>query len=679
MTDRNSILKHYALLIGIDAYPEEGCSLHGCVRDVQEIREYLTKSGATVDIQMLTATSKDRDLSVATESSGLLPTHSNVVSSFEKITAKASSGDFVYIHFSGHGTAIEPRSEYSNSSSGDLALVLLEGIRGTDIRYLRGLELAHLLRKMVEKKLVVTLILDCCFSGGVVRVNDLVRFLPYDSAVDKEYPPLFGQSPGLEDEAILSPFRGASMRPNWLINPDGYTILAACRPSEKAKEVTVNKQKHGALSYFLLRAFIKQGRVGGRQQQIYAYLCARFRETCPKQKPMLYGNKSLWFFEESRHAIDAISIPVFKNESGLFQLEAGQAHGVCDGDQFALCTIDSAEHSSGALHDSIIAEVIHARALLSDLTVLDSSSVTAASGLTAIPRSHLSFRKFPIQLELRLPCRGVWTAALQERLWLNIQYIDDVVPHTSFSFYVAVIANDQYEIRDQSNQVIPNLPASPYDLEEDANFVLDVLEHFLRFKLVKNMANEHPAPPFRNSFDVQLINNTKGKIYSPGCSQGVPFKSSCSHSECLVEVEDGGILEILVQNKSEERTGALHVHAYTMGFCWEIENLLKGDHDVIPPRGSNKSVDFEQGSSGLWKKKIRMMVGDLPGDEEKRYCDDIFKIFLTTQQTSFMSIELPELGKIATRRRPSRSRGEGQGHLSEDWAVLTFRVRTYVR
>lgn len=89
----------------------------------------------------------------------------------------AKGGDFVYIHYSGHGTRLP---------SG-LALVLLsEDGRGS--RYLRGRNLASDLHNMVKKGLRVTLVLDCCFSGSVVRNSDWhgfeVRCIDYNPTVD---------------------------------------------------------------------------------------------------------------------------------------------------------------------------------------------------------------------------------------------------------------------------------------------------------------------------------------------------------------------------------------------------------------------------------------------------------------------------------------------------------------
>ena len=195
------------------------------------------------------------------------------------MTSTADPGDFIYIHYSGHDTTIGPSSEYSNASTGDLALVLLEQTSATDIRYLRGLGLAYLLKTMVTNGLTVTLVLDCCFSGSVTRGDSSVRCLSYDPAIDAAYPPVPGQILSLEDEAGCLAHRSGSMNPNWLVNPDGYTILAACGSNEKAIELEFNGQRHEVLSYFLIKILEKLRDIRAKQRRIFAQLYSRFSKT----------------------------------------------------------------------------------------------------------------------------------------------------------------------------------------------------------------------------------------------------------------------------------------------------------------------------------------------------------------------------------------------------------------
>lgn len=84
------------------------------------------------------------------------PTCRNVTLAVEKITCEAKRGDFVYIHYSGHGTRIRASIPFafSNTSTGDLALVLLGGERGERVNCLKGRTLAGLLNTMVNNGLL---------------------------------------------------------------------------------------------------------------------------------------------------------------------------------------------------------------------------------------------------------------------------------------------------------------------------------------------------------------------------------------------------------------------------------------------------------------------------------------------------------------------------------------------
>lgn len=114
--------------------------------------------------------------------------------------------------------------------------------------------MAHLLKAMVDKELVLNFILDCCFSVTVYCEDyTTIRFLPYDAEIDSKYPLSFGKSLG--DKADRPANSDAFMLPNWLINSDGYAILVACDPHEFAKRITSDRQNHGALFYFLLKTF----------------------------------------------------------------------------------------------------------------------------------------------------------------------------------------------------------------------------------------------------------------------------------------------------------------------------------------------------------------------------------------------------------------------------------------
>ena len=166
-------------------------------------------------------------------------------------------------------------------------------------------------------------------------------------------------------------------------------------------------------------------------------------------------------------------------------------------------------------------------------------------------------------------------------------------------------------------------------------------------------------------------------MFHPGCLQVGRRYTACSHPECCIEVEDGQKVELVVGNKERKGGKDLYLYIYNMGACWDIENIVRGGYDVIPPYGSNQDdEDFNQGTDGEWSKDIEMTIPPEIIDRGQDHCDDIVKIFLTLQPTSFDLLELPEIGELVEEHRTSGSRGKGGNYLSEDWAALSFCIRT---
>lgn len=220
---------HYAILIGIDAYPVR--PLKSCVQDVQDVQGYILRNLDVVNIQTFIAAESTREAAPMPESSqntNMSPTYHNVTDALDKVATRANPGAAVYIHYSGHGTRELHSSydEFSNESTGDLALVLLDGQGGT--RCLYGSRLAISLKTMVERGLIVTLVLDCCFSASFYRryLDPSIRFLPPDNVTHTAGSSTVVNALGLS--RLSSPdgeSRDASMFPSWLINPDGYVAL----------------------------------------------------------------------------------------------------------------------------------------------------------------------------------------------------------------------------------------------------------------------------------------------------------------------------------------------------------------------------------------------------------------------------------------------------------------------
>ncbi|KAL4884034.1 hypothetical protein BJY04DRAFT_20817 [Aspergillus karnatakaensis] len=179
-------------------------------------------------------------------------------------------------------------------------------------------------RRENDGRIVITIVLDCCFSASVYR-QDEVRYHPYHPSFRSNITAKRGRKYrlGTRDESI---------RDNWLLNPKDYAILVACGPHEEAKEVICrDNQQHGALSCFVLSTLRKRG-LRVRLEEMLQLVAVNFRELrIPKQVPVVYGNKRQAFFQHSDMGDKPTPIAVTKHSEGWI-LCAGGAHGFCVGD-----------------------------------------------------------------------------------------------------------------------------------------------------------------------------------------------------------------------------------------------------------------------------------------------------------------------------------------------------------
>ncbi|KDN67104.1 putative caspase domain-containing protein [Colletotrichum sublineola] len=626
---------HFAVLVGIDFYKD--APLRGCVRDVQEIAKYLNRVRPAAQVHTLTATSpSDTISSLPVEDPAFWPTYENFMSKVHQVSSIAKPGDFVHIHYSGHGTKTEP--------SGDLALDLLGDVQGTGVRYLHGNEFAILLRDLVSKKLQVSVVLDCCFSGGVSRNDSSIRYLDYDVKTDAAYPAAVLQGVDTGARAGHSRYRDVSMQPNWLVDPDGYTILTACGPYERAREIQIAEgRRHGALSYFLLRTFAGSGGIGNRQRHIYHQLCARFKQAWPQQNPMFYGNKDKYFFSHSNSDARAIPIQAVK-KGGKFQLQAGRAQGIGEGDEFAIYPSDHMDTASSSIKGSLTATVTHTKAFQSTLEVLNSTIVGTQTWWTAVALTRKRLNEYPIRVTKTIPSRDEWSAALRER---SLHAVDE--DEHPFAFIVTVEDN-RYKLLDESGHGITNIPVM-LQAETTSDQVCDVIQHLAKFKMVRNLIKDAPVNPFSESFSIILVTSS-GDTHHPGDS---------------VQVDHHHIVTLVAENVGNRE---LYVYIYDMGPSWQIENILRGSHYVLPPR--NGSQTYQGTARKTWK--LRMQVPEAMREEGLRHCNDTIMVFVTSQLTSFDSLELPKLNELVKRGASDGVHRRGNEVLSEDWACLCFPI-----
>nr|MDJ0596762.1 caspase family protein [Pleurocapsa sp. MO_226.B13] len=267
----------YALLIGIDRYEPNQYykNLNSCVRDIDRVANYFQNTLKVPQEQIWKLTSPLEEIKFKFRSarSEIKPTYENIINAFKEITRTAQAGDRVYIHYSGHGgrtQTIVP--EIKGKDGFDQCLVPMD--IDAEAKYLRDTEFTEIIKKMLERRLIVTIIIDSSHSGGMI------------------------------DEETL--------------RADDYVFLAACGPSEYSYEYAVNdEQRQGALTYWLLDT-LSQIIPELTYKKLYDIVSAKIKQKFPNQTPMLLGESNRFVFSTEYLSKDETEKPKYKLTKGVF-------------------------------------------------------------------------------------------------------------------------------------------------------------------------------------------------------------------------------------------------------------------------------------------------------------------------------------------------------------------------
>ncbi|KAF5244825.1 hypothetical protein FANTH_7592 [Fusarium anthophilum] len=460
-------------------------SLQGAVNDISSMGKYLESRPFAVNATRLTATkSKDNPLKSA-EGADRLPTLDNVVSALKKILKTSKPTDHVYIHYSGHGSC--------RAMDGAVALELVNPLT-LETEYLYGTVLRSAINKMIENGLTVTLVLDCCFSGSVLRddrpdVGD-IRYsdhhTEYDSSFDNHF-----------DDTGPEELRDGVVTLSRLLDPQGYTIITACGPHEVASELKFEGgATSGALSYFLINSLVLLSRRGTKvsNEMLHQHLRAQFHARLPDQTPMLYGHRGFAFFgdfsDNSGHASSSTVSMHRSMEGGCLILHAGQAHGVHKNDDYALTPFDKSTNPKDK--DSILCRVYEVDCLSSKMETLDpKNKVVIARGSTweATLLTSFSRRKIQICLDLHNSLCVALIQAASATTYLELCHKSSTGRIRTPLSYVVKKAPKDYDIRDLKAKHTYVVAKVPYDPKGESGALFDALDHISRYKFFEGIEN----------------------------------------------------------------------------------------------------------------------------------------------------------------------------------------------
>lgn len=677
--------KKWAVLIGIDFYLKESNRLDGAVNDAEDMSSLLQQFYSPINITKYVAVkSGDSEQKVPTGPKEVWPTYDNVTRQLKQIIQIASPGDHVYFHYSGHGTLSSTMNRnYQTNARSDAALVLFDDISASGMRYLRGIELSSLFNQMVTRQLKLTAILDCCHSGGVSRGKYSFRGLPWDDRIASAYPLTLSD---FKNVTVLEEDRTRKGKATdfWLLSPNGYSVIAACGPDERAFEGSGSDGiPHGILSlhFRLILASIARA---GREidlESVYRKVCARMHVSVPDQHPLLLGHCFVSFMGDTilRQTGTTGSCEVIDVQGdGTISLNVGYAHGVCKGDEYIVydetpsnkTTTSNSQSGMSVVVNTVAA--LHSEALpciQSGQRSLSSTNTTRArrgwyGALTKPfrPKAHV---------HLFAGAGDEWIREINNSLWLQTADVTQITASLP-SFTISITDENEYEILRNEQVALLDLPSTAVQNKHAPAIIISAVEHMAKFANIELLDNQifstilDPGDFSINIEDTKDPNNMMEGNF--------------------LQVSDGGEVRITFRNNSNRSLSFAILDLMPLG---EICRLYPGDRDyfTVPPTNAN--------FNGRESFEIDMSIPDSLKNKGQSRSDDVLKFFITTQPTSFDMLQLRPLSK--TLENPSRGSSQllwnvleslvSNGPVYEElraggnnkegrWACQNFTIRT---
>lgn len=103
-----------AVLIGCN-YPGTKAELRGCINDVKRMRQCL--------IERYGFSEDDIEILIDTDESYTQPTGKNIRSALARLVRSADPGDFLFVHYSGHGTRLPAETGEDDDTGYDECIV----------------------------------------------------------------------------------------------------------------------------------------------------------------------------------------------------------------------------------------------------------------------------------------------------------------------------------------------------------------------------------------------------------------------------------------------------------------------------------------------------------------------------------------------------------------------------
>lgn len=604
----------YALVVAVNDYPQLGDSatLRGPTNDAESIVAYLESlSGPGFSPQRITVLANG-----PYQSADGVPDRATIMEAMRRLATDAKDGDFVYLHFGGHGSQQKAISDRSEPDGRDEVFLPADTGRPEDGIYPNALiddEIGALIGAIRDGGAFVFVVFDACQSSSATRTVDGAgqerqRWLPE--------PPGIGETQPTGDAAPKPWLEGSDLGER--SDRGGMVAFFAAQTVEPTPEMPLPFQPaggrvHGLFSFAILEALTRNPGISYRQlaESVLTFYAVSSRS---RPTPLFEGDLDHIVFggDESSRVLQWPVTPA----GGVVRLPAGTLHGLAAGDMLAILP-----HPAEATENAIgYVRIVSLKTLEADAYPVAYRDYPALNPAAIPAGSFARPLEFPVALDLSIRLEAsprsdfaganaiardaVGSIAANKALPLNLK-ITNAGDATSFRLLVASESDLYPGSKAEDLPRLWFLPADgqiPVDQRMKPHSIgLDGgLDEMRRAQLKLNL-----AAMFRATSLSRLAS-----IPSSGTAPNVRFVLQDGQSELLSitspRLKVGSIIDIKIENSSHN---PLDVDVLLIGADYSIQHLMG---ERFQPGASLKSPIIRVAGNAPGTRRIIVIAREQP-------------------------------------------------------------------
>ncbi len=544
----NAFSQHkLAMIVAIGQYPaSSGLPPIAAVNDVKYIRSTLNKNGFD-DINIKTLINEQA-------------TKALILQALTDMAVKAKKKDIIVLHFGCHGQQIRDQKTIElgkdEDDGYDEALLPYDaksrynptGYRGEN--HLRDDDLYPKLmaiRQKIGPEGSLLVLLDACNSGTGTRSESV--------AGSRGEPIPFPDPENPIDSLVEVPGAKQGFFDNMADSFSNMVVISGSGPHQVNKQVLVNKEELGALSYSFYKA-MSEIPPGSNYGLLFEKIKATIQSFIPDQLPMLEGNADQEIFS-GRYTpkIERIYLKVGLKkpalpEDSVFTIEKGMMDNLAIG---SACSIYKAG-TSDKIADAVIRKVENFR------SIGVANKLLKRNESYEIRQLEESFGGLSAGIKLKFE-EPLNKSSLETQVKRLIHPYSFLALSDNADFQVAVrtvAGNKQAALTDRNDKLLWTAALNSADSLslEDSKQLLTNIKKALRIKYLRTMPDGGNLTPFFSArlFPNKEYDTAKGVVLEPGDSYSLKLnnKSDSTLFFTVLDIYPDNHVEVLYPSKGKE-------------------------------------------------------------------------------------------------------------------------------